>query len=235
MATRKGVAMSAQILDPGQLKSVVTQANEVLKNWLKLSWRLRKTMPHKIDAVQLNDEATYLKWTADLAENAADNNARVRDAIRIHDQIFEQQIWPDPSYMASADSSGLLATIDRWLKMDVGLYDAMLLQYNPLDPGHPFPEKQVDKSDTIHDAFHKLAKNTCWFMNEINSVMWVGEPIDPPEAPSDGYGPSGSQIYSLARLELALHRLVQGHMQIATFIPAHLRYVSVTLPHFRKF
>lgn len=189
--------------------------------------RLAFGTPPTFEPVPLSHEATWCKWTADLAENLAQNNLNVRDAIRIHDQILEQQIWPDPGYMASADADELLTTIFDWLKLNVGVFNAMLAMY-PLVDVKP---SEHAKCATIHDAFNELAQSAWWFIDKINHTDDYKKQkillVEPPGPPPDNSVPDGSVLYSLARIEAAMHRFVQGHMQIATFIPAHLRFTNV--------
>jgi hypothetical protein len=214
---------------PYDLTRIESLAEKLADTALLLSWYVGHQQPASDPHITL-DQPTKLRWSADLAENLAQNNSNVRDAIRRHDKIWEQQIWPDPGYMASGSPEELIYTIEMWLRLDLKLFEAIFHLYG-IDPEHPVnPVPDPPPCSELHDAFHVLALNGIVLIDRFNGGDYDDDKIDRSPCPKPPTSPAiGNEIYSLARLELALHRLAQGHMQILSFIPAHLRFVSANM------
>lgn len=216
----------AQQIDPAKLQQMVDLLNETSTGCLTLHKNLHGKQGDAIPVkpVVLNDQPTSLLWAADLADNLATNTSNVRNEIRVHDKIYEQQVWPDSGPMVSGDQDALLQTIIMWLQMESMLFKAMITFY-PIQINVPHKD-----CATVHDVLNELATNAVAFINAENNTFYAGDPIDvvqPPQPPVDGSAGPGSVVYSLGHLEQSLHRLVQTHMQIATFIPAHLRFAGI--------
>jgi hypothetical protein len=216
----------AGALDPTKLQKIVDLVNQLAANCLKLRKHLHKSKgdPILMPPVTLTDPTTSVQWSAELADNLAGNNANVRDSIWEHDKIRDQQIWPDPGFMASGGQDDLLNTIVMWLQMDVMLFEAMLTFY-PIQLTLPHQD-----CPTMHDGLNELANNAVAFISVTNSGEYSSDPITIiplPKPPADNSANPASMILLLAQLEHSMHKLVQGHMQIATFIPAHLRFTGL--------
>jgi hypothetical protein len=236
--------MAGPTLNPQQVDNLLDQLNTLAAGAFTLRVYLKQQPTTKQSAV-LNDEATIFQWAATLAMNLAQNTENVRDAIRSHDQIYEQETWPQPSYMPSATPDELLKTIIVWSYLDGWMFKAILDTYsmlrNPSLPPPPGPPGLVQhaRCQKPHEAFNELALNAVDFIQGINNLpdykyqkipyVDAGQLVAPP----DGSASPDSLTLSLAILELAMHRLVQAHMQIATFMPAHLRFTGYMHPLFK--
>ena len=64
------------------------------------------------------------------------------------------------------------------------------------------------------------------FIDSENQKEYHDYPIsylDPPAPPTGSQGTDYPPVMALHRIQLALHRLLQAHMQVASFVPIHLR------------
>lgn len=186
---------------------------------------LSKKPPKPNGTVSFTNLATSYLWAAELAENLAQNNSNIRTAIRQHDQIVEQEIWPDPDSIVALDENDFLNTIKYWLQINNTLFTGLLKIFYKNAAGVSY-----SPCHCLHDCLNRLAVNAVEFIKAQNGFKWPnGYALDPidyvevPGPPEEEVG-DGTRYQSLRRLERAIHKLVQDRMQIASFIPAHLRW-----------
>jgi hypothetical protein len=162
------------------------------------------------------DEKTSWAWAADVCESLAINTGSVRSSIIPHDHITDP-VWPDPNPVNGATIDTYKWYILSWTRLESQLFGAMMTFYNLPTP------KSAWTHAFIHDVLYEMSANGEDFIQAENSNGYKPAPIPIVGTPAPPQNQSTSPIVdSVQRLEFALHKLVQYHMQIATFIPAHL-------------
>jgi len=170
-------------------------------------------------------------WAADLAETLASNTSELRDHLIIVEPIRENKDpWPegDPIDDPKVSDDDLWKTIQMMVSMELATFHAMTDQYEKFAM---FKWKRKPRR-TIHDLLHEILLNTNKFIAASNKKEPLKkDPVkfeDPPKPPSPLPGPERP---ALLKLEHEIRRYIEVHMQIATFIPTHLR--NATTKKFR--
>ena len=205
-----------------QLSAYTAPMNNMTDNWQRFHYARHKKNPKTWNPVGNLDWPTSWFWSAYLINNVATNSLNVMKAIMKHDQIVEEDLWPDPRPLDTADGVELLRTIGVWIKMDEQIFQAVNSFYPPADGSGAGYNDSTPTPVFVHDSLQKLAVQAIDFINSenitysprIEVVPILGSPVDGID--------SSTMIRSLQSIELGFHRLIQGHMQIASFIPKHL-------------
>jgi hypothetical protein len=175
-------------------------------------------------AIDLGNDATSLFYSAALVNNVAANTRHVRDHIRRCEPIKDQDPWPEPASRQGDNQAVLWKSIGRWIDIELQLFAGILSLY-PV----PLAKDLFDKDDDVtpqaqfHDELGRLADGGVQFIT-IENTNWnnnkfIIEPLPAPPVPNSM--PDSSKDSSLVSLELGFHKLVQAHMEIASFMPAH--------------
>jgi hypothetical protein len=242
--------MTFDQLLPGIQKSILDDLNELSNMVGKLHWRVhRAAKPIAANPIDLQP-AESLRWAATLSQRLADNTCNFRTALKIADGIPEDPVWPEPIAITAPPPGTSQADIDKFeydlwntIRLTVGMerdtFQMMLVRgYSGVpDPGGWDPPHSKTPLPSVHDILHELLLNTVAFIrweeehydedffrcgrlvkNPSGVVYWPSPP-----------GPNYCQLDALIMLEHGLRRYLQVHMQIATFIPKHLRNVPINL------
>ena len=203
-----------------ELTSNVSPMNTMIDNWQRFHYARHAKTPKGWTPVGHLDAATSLYWSAYLIHNVATNNLNVIKAIMKHDNITEEDLWPEPRLLVTDEPIELQRTITVWIKMDEQIFQALNSFYPPAASSGYHDPTPVPVE--IHDAILKLAVQAIDFINAENTSYSPRIEVAPIlGTPVDGIDNS-TIIRSLQTIELGFHRLIQGHLQIASFIPKHL-------------
>jgi hypothetical protein len=203
-----------------QFSAQTAPMNNMIDNWLHFHYARHKKNPKTWTPVGNLDAASSLYWCAYLIDNLATNTLNVMKAIMAHDKIIEEDLWPDPRPLDTTDTIELLRTIGVWIKMDEQIFQA-LNSFYPL-PDYAGYNDNTPAPVSVHDALQKLAVQAIDFITAENTTYSPRIKVTPIlGTPVDGID-NNTIIPSLQSIELGFHRLIQEHMQIASFIPKHL-------------
>jgi hypothetical protein len=206
-----------------ELVALTTSVINVIDKWQRFHYARHGKNPKAWTPVGALDVPTSAYWSASLINNLAANNLNVMKAIMAHDSISEQDLWPDPRPLSTIDYMELGRTISVWLQLEDQIFQALNSFYTPPSDNYANYSDNTPTPAFWHDALQKLAVQAIDFIQSENSAGYnptigiipiLGKPVDSVD--------QSTLIPSLQSMELGFHRLVQGHMQIATFIPKHL-------------
>ena len=172
------------------------------------------------------DDLTSLYWAADVAEVLATNTSRMRDALKMNDQIDEDDPWQEPRLLRVTDVTDLWRTIFMSARLERMTMETLAAGY-PKFPQTVWKHKPLN---SIHDPLYECVINGVVFIEKGNLSEFIYFPVKvmpAPQPPSHGIPKGTSEIPGLLRLELALRRLIQADMQIALWNSAHLRAVML--------
>jgi hypothetical protein len=168
------------------------------------------------------DSLPSLYWAAALSQTLSDNTCKFRDSMKSN-EVPEDKCWPEPDPIEDkkVDVSNLWKTIQMTVSMELATFRNMTRQY-PNFPKYKWPRKRLS---FIHDLLNEILLNTNAFIVAEKTYL-APHPVHlkPPPPPPEDLLPIGStERKELIRFEHGLRRYIEVHMQIATFIPAHLR------------
>ena len=198
-----------------ELVALTTSVINVIDKWQRFHYARHGKNPKAWTPVGALDVPTSAYWSA--------YNLNVMKAIMAHDSISEQDLWPDPRPLSTIDYMELGRTISVWLQLEDQIFQALNSFYTPPSDNYANYQDNTSVPVSWHDALQKLAiqaidfiqsENTAGYNPPIGIIPIMGKPVDGVD--------QSTLIPSLQGMELGFHRLVQGHMQIATFIPKHL-------------
>lgn len=207
-------------IDPASEKSIHDSLNDLASMVRNFHFFVHQKMPTDTTPMALATKEASLYWSAALAEALASNACSFRNGLKFNDEIDEQLVWPDPGPMSGDDVDDLLETIDMTARMESSTF-RMMLTFYPIKKNLPY-----SPCKTIHDVLNQLVVNQNEFIDSENEKEYHDYPIsylDPPAAPTGSQGADYPPVMALHRIQLALHRLLQAHMQVASFVPIHLR------------
>lgn len=183
-------------------------------------------------SLDLVNDATSYRFSAELINNIADNTLHVRDHIRRCEPIRDQTAWPVPKPIEPIPSGGnidaLTTSTIRWItienKLFGGILDSYGMTFESLDPSHD----DLAPRPFFHDELYRMATNAVDFIKFENEkwpndqhFIFEGPPAPPAPGAEDDTNRETKNLW-LIKLEWGFHRLVQAHMEIGSFIPTHL-------------
>lgn len=205
----------------GLKKKIIDDLNELSCLIGRFDYMIHGPAPEAAQSRFL-DPLASVYWSADLAETLANNTSEFRDNLIIAEKIREGKVsWPEVEPIdSSVGDDDIWLTIQMTVSMELGTFQTMTSQYQNFGS---FKWDDRQPLGTIHDLLHEILLNTNNFIaSENNSSLFKNVPVqfEQPPAPIP---PDGPERPAIVKLEHELRRYIEIHMQIATFIPAHLR------------
>jgi len=174
------------------------------------------------------DPLTALFYAADLASVAAENAVRLRNGLKQNDQINEEDTWPSPRPLKKiTDTVDLWRTISMTSLMDSKTFEMITTFYKKF----PSSSSGRNPQTTLHGVLLELVLIGIKFMEaekKAKEFPYHAVHIEQPPPVPTPKTPGSSALPALQKLECSLRRMLQAHMQMAVFIPAHLRHAVAT-------
>jgi hypothetical protein len=173
------------------------------------------------------DPLTALFYAAELAFVAAENAVSLRNGLKQNDQINEEDTWPNPRPLTITDPVDLWRTISMTSLMDSRTFEMITTFYKK------FPSSSSGRKPetTLHGVLLELVLIGIRFMEaekKAKEFPYRAVHIEQPPPMPTPKAPGSSAMPALQKLECSLRRMLQAHMQMAVFIPAHLRHAVAT-------